>query len=155
MSDTSAVISIGTNSTRMLLVDFSAKRFGFFGEPSTRIMRQRSVGTRIGEGLRESGHLGEEPMRRTLDVVRSYAEALQGRAERLSVIATSALRRADNADSFVAQVREVTGVDLNILDGKIEAAASFRGAATSLDDVDRARVGVLDTGGGSTEYAVG
>ncbi|MBV9737064.1 MAG: exopolyphosphatase, partial [Candidatus Eremiobacteraeota bacterium] len=68
MSDRSAVISIGTNSTRLLAVDFAAKRFGVFGDPVTRILKARSVGTRIGEGLKESGHLSEEAMQRTLEV---------------------------------------------------------------------------------------
>lgn len=155
MSDRSAVISIGTNSTRMLLVDWHAKRFGVFGDHATRIIKQRSVGTRLGEGLKESGHLGEEAMARTLEVVQSYAEAIQGRTKRLSVIATSAMRRADNADDFIKRVRAITGTDLEILDGQDEARASFRGAATSLDDIEDVRVGVIDTGGGSTEYAVG
>ena len=153
--DRAAVISIGTNSTRMLLVDFSAKRFGFFGDPATRIIRQKSVGTRIGEGLQESGHLGEEPMQRTLDVVQSHYDALVGMNCSISVIATSALRRADNADDFIGRVHDITGMGLEILDGEMEARASFRGAVTSLDDMADARVGVLDTGGGSTEYAAG
>jgi exopolyphosphatase/guanosine-5'-triphosphate,3'-diphosphate pyrophosphatase len=155
MSDTSAVISIGTNSTRMLLVDFSAKRFGLFGDHATRIIKQRSTGTRIGEGLRESGQLDEAAMRRTLEVVQSYMNELRGKTERLHVIATSAVRRAQNADDFSRQIDDITNCDLNILDGKDEAAASFRGAVTSLDDVEDQCVGVIDAGGGSTEYAVG
>lgn len=155
MKDTAAVISIGTNSTRMLLVDFAGKRFGFFGDRSIRILKARSTGTRIGEGLRESGHLGDEPMRRTLEVVESYMDALSGHARPLSVISTSALRRADNADAFAQSVAEITGCELQILDGKLEASASFRGAVTSLDDAENECVGVIDTGGGSTEYAVG
>lgn len=139
----------------MLLVDFAAKRFGFFGDPSTRIMRQRSVGTRIGEGLKESGRLGEEPMRRTLEVVQSYYDAIEGRSSELSVIATSALRRAENADAFTAKLRDITRRETQILTGAEEAAASFRGAILSLDDLEDERVGVIDTGGGSTEYAVG
>jgi len=155
VSDRSAVISIGTNSTRLLLVDFSAKRFGLFGDAVTRIVKQRSVGTRIGEGLKESGHLADEPMRRTLEVVREYQAALDHNVRRVHVIATSALRRADNAARFVERVREITDADVQILDGEQEAKASFRGAVTSLDDSEQLRAGVLDTGGGSTEYAVG
>ena len=155
MTDTAAVISIGTNSTRMLFVDFAAKRFGFFGEPSVRIMKQRSIGTRLGEALQESGHLEDGAMQRTLEVVSEYYEELKGRSRHLSGIATSAMRRADNGDAFVQKFKEITGVDLQILSGEQEAAASFRGAVTSLDDVETTRIGVIDTGGGSTEYAVG
>jgi len=155
MSEKSAVISIGTNSTRMLQVDWSAKRFGLFGEHATRIVKQRSTGTRIGEGLKEAGRLDETAMRRALEVVQEYMNELRGKTERLHAIATSALRRAENADEFIEQMRNVTGVKLNILDGKEEAAASFRGAVPSLDDVENQRVGVIDAGGGSTEYAIG
>lgn len=155
MSDRSAVISIGTNSTRLLIADFSAKRYGLFGDPVTRILKERSIGTRIGEGLKESGHLAGEPMRRTLAVVCHYRAALEGRVRNLHVIATSALRRADNASQFVDRVREITGTEVEILDGAEEAKASFRGAVTSLDDSQEVRAGVVDTGGGSTEYAVG
>ena len=153
MSDRSAVISIGTNSTRLLLVDFSAKRFGVFGDPVTRIVKQRSVGTRIGEGLKESGHLSAEAMDRTLEIVRAYQDSLD--EQKPYVIATSALRRADNADEFVGRVRKITGSDVDILEGEEEAKASFRGAITSFDDSEQLRAGVLDVGGGSTEYAVG
>ena len=155
MKNTAAVISIGTNSTRMLLVDFAGKRFGFFGERSIRIVKARSTGTRVGEGLRATGYLGEEPMRRTLEVVQAYTDALRGHTERLSIISTSALRRASNASDFTHNIRKITGCNLHILDGKDEAAASFRGAVTSLDESENDRIGVIDAGGGSTEYAVG
>jgi len=155
MKDCSGVISVGTNSTRLLVVNFSAKRFGLFGDPVARIVKQRSVGTRIGEGLKESGHLREDAMERTLETVREYRNAFNGGKVEEYVIATSALRRADNARDFVDRVREVTGVDVAILDGAEEAKASFRGAVTSLDDSEQLHAGVLDTGGGSTEYAVG
>ncbi len=155
MNDRSAVISIGTNSTRLLVVDFAAKRFGVFGDPVTRVLKQRSIGTRIGEGLKESGHLSEEAMNRTLETVRGYCDALDSQTPAVHVIATSALRRADNANDFVQRVREITHTDVNILDGDEEARASFRGAVTSFDDTEQLRAGVIDVGGGSTEYAVG
>ncbi|MBV9276767.1 MAG: hypothetical protein JOZ97_00875 [Candidatus Eremiobacteraeota bacterium] len=155
MSDRSAVISIGTNSTRLLAVNWLAKRFGVFGDAVTRIIKQRSIGTRIGEGLKESGHLSAEGMDRTLEVVREYCRALNHHPTELFVIATSALRRADNADDFVKRVRDITGTDVSILDGSEEAKASFRGAVTSFDDTEQLCAGVLDVGGGSSEYAVG
>ncbi|MBV9149848.1 MAG: hypothetical protein JO024_08280 [Candidatus Eremiobacteraeota bacterium] len=155
MSDRSAVISIGTNSTRLLAVDFAAKRFGVFGDPVTRILKARSVGTRIGEGLKESGHLSEEAMQRTLEVAQDYYDAINSALPELYVIATSALRRADNAADFVDRIRQITDTDVEILDGAEEAKASFRGAITSFDDSEKLCAGVIDVGGGSTEYAVG
>jgi exopolyphosphatase/guanosine-5'-triphosphate,3'-diphosphate pyrophosphatase len=142
-----AIVSIGTNSTRLLLADVA---------PDTpRVEVTRSTGTRIGEGLGEQGRLGDEPMQRTLDAIAQYARAIRGHYVRLFAVATSALRRAENGDEFAQRVSALLGVPLRVLSGEEEAAASYRGALTALDNLRAERAGVLDVGGGSTEYATG
>ena len=115
----------------------------------------RSIGTRIGEGLREHGELGEEPMRRTIDAVRSHLRIVRGHYVRLFAIATSALRRASNGEAFTKRVQGLLGVPLQILSGDEEAAASYRGAITAFGPLHNEELGVVDVGGGSTEYATG
>jgi exopolyphosphatase/guanosine-5'-triphosphate,3'-diphosphate pyrophosphatase len=142
-----AIISIGTNSTRALVADM---------QPETpRIELSRSIGTRLGEGLRERGHLGEEPIARTLDAIRDHFRAIRGHYVRLYAIATSAVRRADNGDVFADAVHDLIGVPLTVLSGDEEATASYRGAITAFETMGSEEVGVIDTGGGSTEYAIG
>ena len=140
-------MSIGTNSTRLLLADVALE--------NPRVEIARSTGTRIGEGLGERGRLGEEPMKRTLDVIAQLARAVRGHYVRLFAVATSALRRAENQEEFAERVSALLGVPLRILSGEEEAAASYRGALTAFGTLRGERVGVLDLGGGSTEYAVG
>jgi exopolyphosphatase / guanosine-5'-triphosphate,3'-diphosphate pyrophosphatase len=143
-----AIVSIGTNSTRLLLADVALE--------SPRVELARSIGTRLGEGLGERGRLGDEPMQRTLDAVAQLARTARGHYVRLFAVGTSALRRAENANEFAQRVEEALGVPLRVLSGEEEAAASYRGALTAFDRLrDGERVGVLDTGGGSTEYAAG
>jgi exopolyphosphatase / guanosine-5'-triphosphate,3'-diphosphate pyrophosphatase len=120
-----------------------------------RVELARSIGTRIGEGLGERGRLGDEPMQRTLDAVSQLARAMRGHYVRMFAIGTSALRRADNGEEFIERVRDVLGVSLRVLSGEEEAAASYRGALTAFDDWRGERVGAIDVGGGSTEYAFG
>ncbi len=148
MSKHYAVISIGTNSTRVLLADMA---------PAVpRVDFTRSIGTRVGQGLQQTGRLDEDAMKRTLDAVRSHVRAVRGHYLRIFCIATSAVRRADNQEAFGERVRSLTGTPLRVLDGAEEADASYRGALTVLDPHRQApRVGVIDTGGGSTEYAIG
>ena len=155
LRDRYAVISVGTNSTRYLLADFSGKRFRFFGQPITRVIDQKSVGTRIGEGLRETGTLSDAAMVRTLETISAHFTALQGHYEHLFVIATSAVRRANNSAVFIERVRKLTGKEVQVLSGDDEARCAFRGAVMSVPHAESQRIGVLDTGGGSTEYAVG
>lgn len=144
MSD--AVISIGTNSTRLLHADVDGAH--------PRILAARSVGTRIGENLRERGRLGDEPMRRTLDVVAQYVAEIGG-ADRTHLIATSALRRADNAAAFGRAASALARTPLHVISGEEEAIASYRGAMVELEAWSDARAGVADVGGGSTEFACG
>ncbi len=63
MSKRYAIVSIGTNSTRALLADV--------GPDHPRVENARSIGTRVGEGLKEGGTLSDEAMQRTLDAVTS------------------------------------------------------------------------------------
>lgn len=147
MSKRYAIVSIGTNSTRALLADV---------EPDVpRVELARSVGTRIGEALDENGTLSDEAMTRTLDAVAAHFQAMRGHYVRLFAVATSALRRAKNANEFSERATAILGVPLRVLSGEEEAAASYRGALTAFDTLRGERVGVVDVGGGSTEYASG
>ena len=137
-----AIISIGTNSTRALVVEL---------EPAPAILLTLSTGTRIGEGLSESGTLRDDAVKRTLDVIEEYAAAIREFTPQMHAIATSALRRADNAEAFAESVLAITGAPLEIISGEEEARYSYEGAVSGLPR-DRT-YGVVDAGGGSTEYA--
>ncbi len=140
-----ALISLGTNTVRLLVVGGSGEAV----EPIVHL----AEGTRLGEGVRESGRLAPQAVARTLSVVARYAEVARGHGASLAAIATSALRRADDAPAFAAQFEAAAGVPLTIIDGLTEAAASFAGATYGAPA--EGRVAVLDVGGGSTECAVG
>jgi len=114
----------------------------------------RSIGTRLGEGLRSSGRLGDDAMARTLEVVVAHAAAIDPAIGRTYAIATSAMRRASNGGAFADRVAATLGVDLHVLTGEEEAIASYRGAIAG-GHASEGLTGVVDVGGGSTEYAVG
>jgi exopolyphosphatase/guanosine-5'-triphosphate,3'-diphosphate pyrophosphatase len=118
-------------------------------------IEHRAVGTRLGEALSDRGMLGEAAMRRTLEAAQSFVDRARFHGASLICIATSAMRRAENANLFAQRLQAVTGEPLRIIDGQEEAAASFRGATYEDDPNDGRCVGVLDIGGGSTECAVG
>ena len=141
------LISVGTNSTRALVAEVRAD--------SAHPILARSIGTRIGEGLKERGHLGDEPMRRTLDAVREHLAAIREYTQDVQVIATSGLRRADNAELFAQRIRDLTHSDLRVISGEDEAKCSYAGALSELPLTEQGPYGVADLGGGSTEYAAG
>ena len=123
MSKHYAVISIGTNSTRVLLADVAPEM--------PHVDLARSIGTRIGEGLGQSGELGAEPMRRTYDAIRQLLRAVRGHYVKLFAVSTSAVRRATNGNEFAAGVQGILGVPLRVLSGDEEASCAYRGAITA------------------------
>ncbi len=135
-----ALISIGTNSTRLLVLDDDAT------------LAVESRGTRLGSGLQHSGRLDPAARERTLAAVADYMLAVREHGAAVACIATSATRRAADGADFTAAVAELTGVDPHILSGDEEATYSFLGA--TLVDQSGEPVAVLDVGGGSSELAI-
>ena len=140
-----AVIGIGSNSVRSLLVQVDGSGF-------QRLRRDRE-GTRLFAGLDEQGNLRRDSMDKTVAAVRRMAlEAGKQGADRLEIFATSAARDAANGREFMAAVEEQAGVPLRIISGEEEAELSFLGASGA---APADRCGMIDIGGGSTEIAVG
>jgi exopolyphosphatase / guanosine-5'-triphosphate,3'-diphosphate pyrophosphatase len=141
--DAVAALDCGTNSTRLLI---SAP-----GRPALRRMRI----TRLGKGVDATGRLDPESIARTLEALREYRGLLDDHeVARARMVATSAVRDADNGAEFLAAASDVVGVDAELLDGETEGALAFAGATASLD-VPTEQVVVVDIGGGSTELVTG
>ena len=142
-----ACIDIGSNTTRVLVADVVDGRL-------REVLQQRAF-TRIGKGLKG----GEIPREKIAEVARVVAEQRaivdQLGCVALRVVATAAIRNADNAAEFTAALRSEGGVDVEVLDGAEEARLAFAGATRTLGEPLAGSVGVVDVGGGSTELAIG
>ena len=108
----------------------------------------------MGAQLRESGALDPEARERTLSVIGDYARELRSYDADAAAIATSAMRRASDGAQFAEEVERHIGARLEILSGPREAELSFIGA-TANRTRNGELLGVIDIGGGSTEYASG
>jgi len=141
-----AIISLGTNSTRLLIVEVAS---------DGRLIERyhEAVLTRLGEGLGDRGSLAPAAIARTLAVVERYARRVRDDGAASVAIATSAVRRAEDGETFRARFRTIAGVELEVIGGEEEARYSFLGA--TYGRLSTERVAVLDIGGGSTELAVG
>jgi len=141
-----AVVSIGTNSTRLLIARENV-------DGTLDPIVHRSIGTRLGANLKEAGPLDPQAAARTLSVIDDFARELHSYGADVGAIATSAMRRASDGEKFAHEVERRVGARLEILSGPREAELSFVGATAGR--VHDAIVGVVDVGGGSTEYASG
>ncbi len=69
-------------------------------------------------------------------------------------IGTSALRQADNVELVLDRARSLLGVEVEVVSGEEEARLIYAGVAHHLPASEERR-GVIDIGGGSTEFALG
>jgi exopolyphosphatase/guanosine-5'-triphosphate,3'-diphosphate pyrophosphatase len=142
-----ATIDLGSNTVRLLVADVEAAR------RSWRVVEADQRVTRLGEGLAASGRLGPVPAGRTAAAVREYVErARRAGAQRVAIVATSAVREAANGRDFAVALERATGEPVRIVSGDEEAELTLAGVLAGLDDASGAETLVFDIGGGSTEY---
>src|SRR5690606_32844041 len=123
-----AAVDCGTNSVRLLIADVA-------GGGLTDVERRMEI-VRLGEGVDRTGRLAPEALARTFTAMRGYAKLIAEHADGgptpVRVVATSATRDAVNRDEFTAGVREIFGVDPEVVSGDEEARLSFAGATGDL-----------------------
>lgn len=147
-----AAIDCGTNSIRLLVADATVREDG--SQWLRDVHREMRV-NRLGQGVDATGRIASESLTRTKDALLAYGEMLRRTGTRtVRVCATSATRDAENRDEFFAMVRELVGVDAEVITGDEEARLSFAGAVADLDP-DEGPFVVADVGGGSTELVTG
>ncbi len=136
-------LDLGTNNCRLLIAKPSRRGFVVI-DAFSRIIR-------LGEGLRNSGRLSDDAMKRTVDALRVCADKMRRRGvTRSRLIATEACRIATNSAEFMDRVQNETGVKLEIVGRETEAKLAVSGCASLLDrSCDWALV--FDIGGGSSE----
>lgn len=140
-----AAIDVGTNTLRLLVAEaVSADQFT--------ILHAEQTIARLGEGLMPSRRLQDAPSRRSLTVLRRFAEvARRFKTLHVAAVATSAVREASNREEFVSAVLRESGLSLRVIDGSEEARLTLLGVRRGLR-LGSSRVLVMDIGGGSTEF---
>ena len=142
-----AGIDIGTLTCRLLIADVPVA-----GPLKERCSQRRIL--RLGEGVDQSKRLKPEAMERVLDCLRDWRRLIDGyQVQAKTVVATSAVRDAENRQEFLERVRAETGFDVEVLTGEDEAQRTMLGIRSGLPP-DMADLLALDIGGGSTEFIV-
>ena len=134
-------IGVGSNAIRLLCAQWDGGKL--CGD-----LRERR-GTRLFAGLC-AGMLTKESMDASVNAVRELALlAREDGAQEDFVFATSAVRDALNGGEFTARASEAAGSPVEIITGEEEAVLSYIGAS------EGGKCGMVDIGGGSTEFTLG
>ena len=143
-----AVIDIGSNSIKMRVADVSKQ--------GVRVICDETEVVRLGRGMSSTGLLSGESMKLSCSAVSRMVRKARRIGAEIFIAGTMALRTAQNASDFIGMVKSVTGLDVRILTGIMEAKYSWLGASEGL--LSRGITGnavMFDTGGGSTEFVAG
>ena len=119
------------------------------GRNPVAIFNEKAV-LRLGRGMQASGRLNDDGVAQALTVMNRYAAIARAMgADPFEVLATAAVRDAENGPSFVETLRErMPGVPIHTLDGEEEAALAADGVLCGFPAAD----GIMaDIGGGSME----
>ena len=110
-------------------------------------MVKRTRITRLGEGVDTRHQLLPVPIARVRNCLTEYRRELESLgAERTLLVATSAVRDAENGEAFLGEIEWSYGFTTRLLSGDEEAELALRGVG-EIDD----HTLVVDIGGGSTE----
>lgn len=140
-----AALDLGTNNCRLLVARPTRQGFQVV-DAFSRIIR-------LGEGLSSTGALSEAAIERALEALAICAAKLRRRGvTRLRAVATEACRRASNGPFFLERVLHHTGLRLEVITAREEAALTLSGCAPLLNPKLRHAL-VFDIGGGSTEVS--
>jgi exopolyphosphatase/guanosine-5'-triphosphate,3'-diphosphate pyrophosphatase len=138
-----AAIDQGTNTTRLVVGDVEDGRI-------EELHRESRI-TCLGEGVDARHKLLPVPIARVRNVLSDYrrtAAALG--AERTLLVATSAVRDAENGEAFLGEIEWSYGFVTRLLSGDEEAELTRRGVG----ELGPATL-LVDIGGGSTELVLG
>ena len=132
-----SVLDVGSNSVRLATV------------ADGKTLYKAINTTRLSEGLAISGVLKAEAIERTALAIKGFVERAKAeQADRIYVFATAAVRSASNRGDFLKRVKELCGIEVDVVSGKEEARLGILGALGGRDG------GIIDVGGASTEVTV-
>lgn len=143
-----AVIDIGTNSIRIEAFQIDK------GLP-TMIFRSSTM-PKLGLNIKSSNLLHKKGREYALKTLEDFTSK-DLKIDKIIAVGTSALRQAQDSEEFLAEVKEKTGIKIEIISGKQEAfltsiaISKFEPTYSSYKDKNSI---IIDVGGGSTEIAL-
>ena len=131
------VIDIGSNSVRLMInVDGLTER-------------KDVLTTRLAEKMGTEKVLQDNAIERTASAVYFFVnKAKSEQVDEILIFATAAVRQAVNKQVFIDKVKELTGLNVDVISGQEEAKLGAFGALNGNDG------GIIDVGGASSEVLI-
>lgn len=146
-----AAIDIGSNAMRLLITNIVE-------QPDTPTQFNKSalirVPIRLGQDAFTVGEISEENIDRMIDAMKAFKLLMKVyKVEKFKACATSAMREAYNGKEVVDIILEKAEIEIDIIDGKKEAAIIASSDLHNFLKTDQTYL-YVDVGGGSTEFSL-
>ncbi|WP_396147879.1 Ppx/GppA phosphatase family protein [Flavobacterium sp.] len=146
-----AAIDIGSNAMRLLItniVEQDGKETQFNKSALIR------VPIRLGQDAFTVGEITNENIDRMVDAMEAFRLLMKVyKVEKYKACATSAMREAYNGKEVVEIIKNKSDVEIDIIDGRVEAAIIASSDLHSFLATDKTYL-YVDVGGGSTEFSL-
>lgn len=143
-----AIIDLGTNTFHLLIAEKS-------NAAKTDILINEKVSVKIGQGGISKNVIQSDAYERALRTLTSFKEIIDlHKVVNIHAIATSAIRNARNGSTLVQDIKDKTGIDIQVISGEKEAELIYNGVKFGTPMGNSTSV-IMDIGGGSVEFIIG
>lgn len=142
-----AAIDIGSNASRLLIADLNGKGKNMeFNK-----MNLVRVPLRLGMDVFKLSRIGPKREAMLINTMQAYRHLMEAYGvEQFRACATSAMRDAQNSQTIIEDVKNRTGIPIEIISGEQEASLVFKNHIAEMLSKEHAYL-YIDVGGGSTE----
>ena len=146
-----AAIDIGSNAMRLLITNVVEQENKETQFNKSALIR---VPIRLGQDAFTVGEISPENIDRMVDAMKAFQLLMKVyKVEKYKACATSAMREAYNGKEVVEIIREKSEIDIDIIDGKMEASIIASSDLHAILASDKTYL-YVDVGGGSTEFSL-
>jgi exopolyphosphatase / guanosine-5'-triphosphate,3'-diphosphate pyrophosphatase len=146
-----AVIDVGATAIRLVIAEIGAPG-------GTRQLESLHKGVHLGKDTFTKGRIEPSTIRQCVEILKGFRQVMREYGitdpARVSAIATSAVREAENGENFRDRISIATGISLKIIDEAEESRLTFlaaEGVMETQPELAQADTLVVELGGGSTE----
>jgi exopolyphosphatase/guanosine-5'-triphosphate,3'-diphosphate pyrophosphatase len=142
-----AIIDLGTNTFHLLIAEAAGSAY--------KIVYRDRLAVKIGMGGINDGFITESALHRALLAMQSFKNVMdQHHVTQTYAFGTSAFRNARNGKEIAEKIKNITGIEIDIITGDLEAHYIFLGVKAALG-LGAEKNLVVDIGGGSVEFIIG
>jgi exopolyphosphatase/guanosine-5'-triphosphate,3'-diphosphate pyrophosphatase len=145
-----AAVDIGSNAMRLLF----CRAYDVNGKPHFSKEELIRLPIRLGEDVFLHGKISDKKAEKLITAMRGFHELIKVyEVDAYRAVATSAMRDASNGMEVIDRISKEAGLNVEIIDGKVEAQLVFSNHIEELLNPKHAYL-YIDVGGGSTELTL-